>query len=474
MSEASGKDNCLKPPAATKGDFQFEEPEDPSSNGMELLDPHLPSLSQYWLGALRDHAYLTLPIQYGSQLPPGAFYIAEVSESVKPYYASNWASLLLATATWLESTGFEEENGPPARVGMQQPLLPGSVPVVPLPPHDPRQERFRLVLCLAVQALCTPATLDCPQTTAHCLQGLRRLLGARYARAELTGDPQLAIEAIGVLHRLMITCQSPDMQLITMEIALLVGESLAEAAKQPHAHADAAAGKKPFCKEECLDPGKSCAYGLLQVAASFLLRVVEGLRPKGSNAAAYPAIGGGASQGILQAMSQIAIKLLVLVVGCCAPPTCTLVLPLVLHMLLAVLSCSSRSGDETLALSCLQCLQGLCGQLPLSDAGTGGRTVGLLRSCLASVVEEPSVSYPMSREMKLSVMAVLLLVPAPVCPPTSELFGSCVKMFESCVLAGDSKVCMRCSILLCIKRSFFRMLGVCVCVHMGVSPHSCS
>lgn len=439
MSEGSGRDTTSKlPSAVTKEDFQIEE--DSPSNGMELLDPHLPSLSQYWLGALRDHAYLTLPTQYGSQLPLGAFYTAEVSESVKPYYASNWTSLLLATATWLASTGFEEENRTPAG-GMQQPLLPSSVPTLPLPTqHDLRQERFSLVLCLAVQTLCTPATLDCPQTTSHCLRALRGLLRAGYARTELTRDPQLAVEAISVLHRLMITCQSPDMQLVTMEIALLVGESLAEAAKHPHAHsADTVAGKKPFGKEECLDPAKSCVYGLLQVAASFLLRVVEGLRPKGSSAASYPAIVGGANQhGVLEAMSQIAVKLLVLATGCCAPPICTLVLPLVLHMLLAVLSC--RSGNETLALSCLQSLQCLCGQLPLSDVEVGGRVVGLLRSCLVSVVEEPNMSYPMSREMKLSVVAVLLLVPAPVCPPASELFGSCVRMFESCISAGDSKV----------------------------------
>ena len=444
VSEGMASNMASKPAAtAAKEDFQFQEPDDSTSKGMELLDPHLPSLSQYWLGALRDHAYLSLPVQYGSQLPSGMFYTAEVSESVKPYYAGNWTSLLLAAATWLESTGFKEEGGATLVPGaMQQPLLPSSmVPSSPQPPHDPRQDQFCLVLGLAIQALCTPATLDCPQVALHCLQSLKRLLGARYAQAGLTSDPQLSIEVIGVLHRLMITCQSPDMQLVTMEIALLVGESLEGAAKSPHASADAARGKKPFCQEDCLDPGKSCTYGLLQVAASFLLRVVEGLRPKGSDAVHLAVAVGGAGpahhQGTLLSMTQIAVKLLVLAAGCCAPPTCAIVLPLVLHMLLAVLSHGCRSGEEALTLSCLQCLQKLCGQLPLGDE----KVVGLLRSCLASVmVEEPSASYPMSGEMKLSVMAVLLLVPAAVCPPGSELFGACVKLFESCISGGDSKV----------------------------------
>lgn len=49
---------------------------EPPGSLLQLVEPELKSLSKYWLGALKDHALLTLPPEYGPQMPPqgGMFY----------------------------------------------------------------------------------------------------------------------------------------------------------------------------------------------------------------------------------------------------------------------------------------------------------------------------------------------------------------------------------------------------------------
>lgn len=65
------------PSPVNAGDEEFSEP---AGSLLELVEPELKSLSKYWLGALRDHALLSLPAEYASQLPPhgGMFYRFEM------------------------------------------------------------------------------------------------------------------------------------------------------------------------------------------------------------------------------------------------------------------------------------------------------------------------------------------------------------------------------------------------------------
>ena len=56
------------------------------------LQGELPSLSKYWLAALKDHALLSLPSEFKSQLPfeGGAFYSNDTVESARPHYRATW------------------------------------------------------------------------------------------------------------------------------------------------------------------------------------------------------------------------------------------------------------------------------------------------------------------------------------------------------------------------------------------------
>ena len=436
VSEDSPKEPQKGEPGGAEGDSQ-------TSGAVELLDPHLPSLSQYWLAALKDHAYLSLPPQFSSQLPSagGTFYSTNVMESVKPYYEANWPSLLHATATWLESRGLKESvSSVPSPFPVGSSLMPAT---------DPRHDWFHLVLGLAVQSLCTPATLDHPLTVHSCLHGLRRLLSSEYSRAELAADCQLAIETLSVFHRLLLTCQSHTVHVIVLEIATLVGNALQHAASTK-TEVEEESEKGRFKLEAVIEPGKSCVYSLLEVSACCLLRLIPDLKPKElevSSSVITAHHPGSPSKEELNIITR-AISILVTAVSLCTPHACVHILPSVLHMFLSTLKYTSTLSHNFQPTSNLQSLRQLCAMLPLSDEHHGSTVRAVLQSALATVlgVEERGETekgslVDMEEETKLMVVAILLHIPtADICPAPSELFDGCVRLFKQCLQSTRSKV----------------------------------
>jgi hypothetical protein len=63
-----------------------------SGHPVHCSQGELPSLSKYWLSALKDHALLSLPAEFKSQLPfeGGAFYSNDTVESARPHYRATW------------------------------------------------------------------------------------------------------------------------------------------------------------------------------------------------------------------------------------------------------------------------------------------------------------------------------------------------------------------------------------------------
>ena len=127
-------------------------PDPGNDQANDLINPHLHLLSQYWTSAIRDHAYLSLPGQFGSQLPPngGTFYSFAMSSFVHVYYQSNWPSILRAASLWASRCGFNKKNhtsstdnlssdAPPPFASMMAGVAP---PIAP--PTDERHDMFYL------------------------------------------------------------------------------------------------------------------------------------------------------------------------------------------------------------------------------------------------------------------------------------------------------------------------------------------
>lgn len=461
----------------SSNDFTFADEDTDSlqsSGAMELLDPHLPGLSQYWLAALKDQAYLSLPPQFITQLPPsgGTFYTNDVMDCVKPYYQDNWPSLLHAAAMWLASKGFanmeksseETKRLPqPQLIPQGSQMLPPGVPSGLIPKTDARHDYFHLVLGLAVQSLCTPATLDEPQIVAHCLRAIKRLFKASFSHELLASDSHLSIEVLSVMHRILLTCQSKPMHTVALEVALLVGEALKRSVESPTTspppEVDSSDDIAPkFTLESNLEPGKSCVYALLEVSACCLLSLIPGLKPKdaGGIPTAQPPRPLTSDENIV---ISHAIKVLVLAASLCAPDAIVECLPSILHLLLSALQYTSKQASQLSAAglsiaSGLQNLKQLVSTLPLSHKEQGGCLLDILQSALASVlgvgvtdtgiskVTTESGDYSdMDKETQLLVMALLVLSPSgEVCPPGSALFTGSVELCKSCLQSDQSKV----------------------------------
>lgn len=419
-----------------------------TDTAMALLDPHLPLLSRYWLAALQDHAHLSLPPQFSRQLPPngGMFYSNNVAESVKPYFEHNWPSLLHAAAIWLQTTGLqgqEEATPPTLQPAMPQPLLSTSL-AAPPPLSDPTRDRFFLVLGLAVQTLCTPASLDSPPILLHCLKALNRLTEADYAQKKMSSDSQLAIEILHLLHRLMLTCQSHDLHVIVMQIAVLVGRALQEGAKKEGVKKEG--GESETGQDSNYE--KTPMFALLEVSACCLLQLVPDLKPNGQDPAAHPST---AVTAMELAVASHAVSLLTVAVSLCSAQETENALPTVLHMLLNTVKFASLNQPLATSLlsSSIRSLQQLCSLLSFSHPQHGQTLSLTLRAALTSLLGTEDKSTENSSdtlsqtetEVKMLVLTVLLHAPSPaVCPAGSQLFMAAVKLFKDSLFSPNEKV----------------------------------
>ena len=92
------------------GDFASSDKKE-STSLSSLVTSELPSLSKYWLGAMKDYALLSLPKEFKSQLPyeGGAFYTNDTIEMSRPHYKNTWASILHASCVWItEADAFKQ------------------------------------------------------------------------------------------------------------------------------------------------------------------------------------------------------------------------------------------------------------------------------------------------------------------------------------------------------------------------------
>ena len=406
--------------------------EDGGSSAMDLLNPHLPSLSSYWLAALRDHAHLTLPPEFSSQLPPngGTFFSLNVMDVVRPYYEANWSALLHASAIWLKMNSKGEQKS-----SLPQPLISGSGSGL-FSPMAGGLDDFHLVLGLAVQSLCFSSTLDRPLTLNNCLQSLKILLSSERASQELVERSQLSTELLSVLHRVLLTSQNKAMHILALQVSLLIGGSLVTAVKT---------SSLPL--EDDINPTTSPTYSLLKVSACCLFRLIPGLASL-EPSTATPLSAGALSHDDVTLIS-LSLSLLVTVVSLCSPQSALALLPSLLHMFLSSLQHTSAVSGAGSAISAgLQTLRELCSSLKLEDGEVGAGLVGVLRSALCSVLETKEVPSAvtycrMSEETRLLVMAVFMLASSStgeVCPPHSDQFTACVGLITHCLNSSNAKV----------------------------------
>ncbi|EDM03384.1 similar to RIKEN cDNA D930036F22 gene (predicted) [Rattus norvegicus] len=263
---------------------------------LDLVCTDLATLSRLWLAALQDFALLTLPAEFASQLPVegGAFYTAETSKSATPHYHNSWALILHAAALWLTSTGFADPDEGGAN--LSRPVTPTSMcqgssssgPAVKSP-EDVYTDRFHLILGISVEFLCSLRSDATLESITSCLQALQALLDAPWPRSRVGSDQDLGIELLNVLHRVILTRESPAIQLASLEVVRQIICAAQEHVKEKRrsAEVDDGASEKETVPEfgegkdtGGLVPGKSLVFATLELCVCILVRQLPELNPK--------------------------------------------------------------------------------------------------------------------------------------------------------------------------------------------------
>ncbi|XP_065609720.1 HEAT repeat-containing protein 5A isoform X3 [Cyrtonyx montezumae] len=445
-----------------------------SASGLaDLVQADLGTLSKLWLAALQDFALLILPSEYASQLPAegGAFYTAETIDNARPHYYNSWALILYATALWLTSTGFIVADPDEGVNNLSRPVTPttmcqdsSSRPSVKSP-EDVNTDRFHLILGISVEFLCSPRSDVAMENIIACLRALQTLFDVPWPRSKIGGDQELAVELLNVLHRLILTRESPDIQLAALEVVRLILFAAQEHVKEKRrsAEVDDGAAEKETLPEfgegkdtGGLVPGKSLVFATLELCVCILVRQLPQLNPK---LTCSPAVQSGKHLLLSEDGSRlVSAALLILsdVPAVCSPEGSVSVLPTILYLITGVLKETAvKEQDGQLPLPVAASLQALKGLLssPMARAEKS-RTAwtDLLRSALVTVLDCWDQADGLLQELDevslLTAITVFIMSTSPEVTTIECLQKRCIEKFKVTLESKDPLVQYKCYQLL--------------------------
>lgn len=443
-----------------------------ASSLLDLVQADLGTLSKLWLAALQDFALLILPSEYASQLPAegGAFYTAETIENARPHYYNSWALILYATSLWLTSTGFIVADPDEGVTNLSRPVTPTTMcqdsstrPSVKSP-EDVNTDRFHLILGISVEFLCSPRSDAAMENIIACLHALQALFDVPWPRSKIGGDQELAVELLNVLHRLILTRESPDIQLAALEVVRLILFAAQEHVKEKRrsAEVDDGAAEKETLPEfgegkdtGGLVPGKSLVFATLELCVCILVRQLPQLNPK---LTCSPAVQSGKHLLLSEDGSRlVSAALLILsdVPAICSPEGSVSVLPTILYLIIGVLKETAvKEQDGQLPLPVAASLQALKGLLssPMARAEKS-RTAwtDLLRSALVTVLDcwdQDGLLRELDEVSLLTAITVFIMSTSPEVTTIECLQKRCIEKFKVTLESKDPVVQYKCYQLL--------------------------
>uniref|UniRef100_A0A8B9FQ27 HEAT repeat-containing protein 5A n=1 Tax=Amazona collaria TaxID=241587 RepID=A0A8B9FQ27_9PSIT len=440
---------------------------------LDLVQADLGTLSKLWLAALQDFALLTLPSEYASQLPAegGTFYTAETIENARPHYYNSWALILYATALWLASTGFIVVDPDEGVTNLSRPVTPTTMcqdsstrPLVKSP-EDVNTDRFHLILGISVEFLCSPRSDAAMENIIACLRALQALFDVPWPRSKIGGDQELGVELLNVLHRLILTRESPDIQLAALEVVQLILFAAQEHVKEKRrsAEVDDGAAEKETLPEfgegkdtGGLVPGKSLVFATLELCVCILVRQLPQLNPK---LTCSPAVQSGKHLLLSEDGSRLVAAALVIlsdVPSICSPEGSISVLPTILYLIIGVLKETAvKLQDGQLPLTVAASLQALKGLLssPMARAEKS-RTAwtDLLRSALVTLLDCWDQVDELLQERDevslLTAITVFIMSTSPEVTAIECLQKHCIEKFKITLDSKDPLVQCKCYQLL--------------------------
>ncbi|XP_026637751.1 HEAT repeat-containing protein 5A isoform X3 [Microtus ochrogaster] len=434
---------------------------------LDLVCADLGTLSKLWLAALQDFALLTLPAEFASQLPVegGAFYTAETSENAKLHYHSSWALILHAAALWLTSTGFTDPDEGVAN--LSRPVTPTSMcqdssssGAAVKSPEDVYTDRFHLILGISVEFLCSLRSDATMESITACLQALQVLLDVPWPRSKIGSDQDLGIELLNVLHRVILTRESPSIQLASLEVVRQIICAAQEHVKEKRrsAEVDDGASEKETVPEfgegkdtGGLVPGKSLVFATLELCVCILVRQLPELNPKLTGS---PRVKAAKPQTLSEEGSRLVTAALVILAELpvvCSPEGSISILPTILYLAIGVLreTAVKLPGGQlsSTVTASLQALKGILTSPMARAEKSHAAWTSLLQNALATVLDcwspVDGASQDLDEVSLLAAVTVFILSTSPEVTTVPCLQKSCIEKFKAALESGDPVVQMK-------------------------------
>uniref|UniRef100_A0A8C6RN45 HEAT repeat containing 5A n=2 Tax=Nannospalax galili TaxID=1026970 RepID=A0A8C6RN45_NANGA len=450
-------------------------PEESVTNGphppdglLDLVRTDLGALSTLWFAALQDFALLTLPSEFASQLPVegGAFYTAETMENARLHYHSSWALILHAAALWLTSTGFVVADPDEGGTNFSRPVTPTSMcqgsssGAAVKSPEDVYTDRFHLILGISVGFLCSLRSDATTESITACLHALQALLDVPWPRSKIGSDQDLGIELLNVLHRVILTRESPSVQLASLEVGRQIICAAQEHVKEKRrsAEVDDGAAEKETLPEfgegkgtGGFVPGKSLVFAALELCVCILVRQLPELNPKLTGSpgvkAAKPQMLSEDGSGLVSA----ALAILTGLPAVCSPEGSVSVLPTILYLTIGVLreTAVKLPGGQlsSTVTASLQALKGILSSPMARAEKSHAAWTGLLHRALATVLDCWNPVDGAQQELDdvslLTAVTVFILSTGPEVAAAPGLHKLCVEKFKAALKLKDPMVQMK-------------------------------
>uniref|UniRef100_A0A182K6L8 HEAT repeat-containing protein 5B n=1 Tax=Anopheles christyi TaxID=43041 RepID=A0A182K6L8_9DIPT len=498
-------------------DDEFGDFESRGESLLSLVQPELDNLSKHWLAALKDYALLSLPAEYASQLPHdgGAFYTNDTMNLSKPHYLISWPPILYAAALWLNAAGFQQgdddeqlsreqeedkanANDVPSTMASksQTALSMNSAAVSSTISHGSLSaDRFHLIFGICMEALCSTRTNEKLDSVIACLQSLYTVFDSAWSREMLMQNKTLPVELCNVLHRLILTRDSVEVQYLCISILkqtiaaaneCLEREKVVERRKVTNTtgtgeetlkmgeNGNNEAPEPPTLEVDYLGeggeegeilPGKSLVYAVLEVVLCLLARQIPGMNPSQSTRVANEQLQrqlAQAQNGLIKLgddnslLVANAIQSLNELPKLCSPLGALSILPTILYLTTGVIKevATKSVHDESMIAStnvvvqaAVQLLKTLATHRYGRHELSGEEWRKLLQSALGRIIDLTKTGCEETKMDEVTVMlavAVFLLHSPAGVVSVLNLQYPCINHFRQCFQSASLPVRLKC------------------------------
>ncbi|CDW52161.1 HEAT repeat containing protein 5B [Trichuris trichiura] len=426
---------------------------------LELVNPELSTLIDHWLGVLKDFALLSLPGEFASQLPEeGAYFTLSTAELVKPFYKDAWAAVLLAASTWLSNNNFEFS----------------SPHVVSSSNSYSKEDWFYILIGISMETLCNPRNVDV-ECALLCLNSIRTILSNEWAQLQLLANPQMSVELLNVLYRLILSREALRLQSLCIDITKEVVEAAelnCKAIKDRKTNGCSDSGPKLYNGDEGADSGafkirNSLVYASLEVILCLLVRQAPKISPTVAKSKTF--LAQRKSSTLLSHQSQ---QLMITAVGCLSklPALCSeagklTILPIVFYLLTNTFRETSKiesaasdgsqlsAAGSTLsgpAAACLKAMRELLKMVVYREGSSipNGDWVRIVQCAIWSLLEmdesDRAEQAEVSRISLLVAVAVFVLNAPKAVLMHPHILERCALLFKRSLQSDDPTVRIHC------------------------------